>query len=658
MYKKAGTWAAPQDFGEASALIGILNLLPEQVNIRHFKDALWNLIGDDEFYDHIDRLEKESPTASKSVLIMYVKETLNRWLSKLPGNEEEWKEQWDPNAVEMLTDFVKGNTVNRMAYDSAANDAKDKQSEGRLFTEKELREWAKKDSAIIVKVTSLGRDIYKVGDNDVPVGKQELEAIVKSSNSIFEDEHKFWAALLADKEAELKVTADTGTVVDMYEVDYPAGAADNDIAMSVDPEKDLVSETVMPGVPVGKVNINVGAGKKSWREVFGMVGLRQPDIDFSNDSDSEEDTFYKKVLRAANTIAHCGDYGDVYWNPKTKTIWWNAADSDGNVKDGYDSMDMIREKFMSIEGVKKVQIEAEAYPPQNEGWIEIKQEIVPKVEEYGNASVASKNNWRQVFAAETAATEPYIELSKTAQTLYIEIISGKDTTEGKDVPVDTVVRMRENKDSGKWIYLFDCDSGEQGGLATDIPEKIKQVLLAFGHHGRNKEGIKLNNWRRILIYSNTPFSIVPIVEQDMPEIIKMLESVPQHNQNVINYIKHQVDLPISVKAVDSTGKILGVYLLGENSITNTIYPKLDVKEDLMPYADKNGLEGVALFVLPEYRALGVGHALKDYAQKLNYDYMWGYHLKSFNNLPDWLKRRRLVAEDPSVYITLRDKENT
>jgi hypothetical protein len=64
-----------------------------------------------------------------------------------------------------------------------------------------------------------------------------------------------------------------------------------------------------------------------------------------------------------------------------------------------------------------------------------------------------------------------------ADKLFIEISSGKDKPD--TVPVDTIVRYRY-KESGEWNYLIDADSGEQDGLATIIPDKLKQMLKAFG----------------------------------------------------------------------------------------------------------------------------------------------------------------------------------
>ena len=123
---------------------------------------------------------------------------------------------------------------------------------------------------MIIKVAVLGNDLYQLADNVIPIDKQELEAIVKNSSLLFKDEEKFWYNLLNNKEADLAVTSDTGTVVDMYEVDYQPGATEKDIVLGIDPKEDLVSETVIPGTQVEKVNINVTSDKKGWRELFGV----------------------------------------------------------------------------------------------------------------------------------------------------------------------------------------------------------------------------------------------------------------------------------------------------------------------------------------------------------------------------------------------------
>ncbi len=99
-------------------------------------------------------------------------------------------------------------------------------------------------------------------------------------------------------------------------------------------------------------------------------------------------------------------------------------------------------------------------------------------------------NWRQVFATfelESPDTQEGLAKLKDAGELYIEIRSGKDTINGVFAPVDTVAWYR-TKETGKKTFIADCDSGEQDGLATDIPKKLAEVLKAFGLRERpNKQ---------------------------------------------------------------------------------------------------------------------------------------------------------------------------
>jgi hypothetical protein len=85
-------------------------------------------------------------------------------------------------------------------------------------------------------------------------------------------------------------------------------------------------------------------------------------------------------------------------------------------------------------------------------------------------------------------------------------------------------------------------------------------------------------------------------------------------------------------------KILGVYLIGTNQLSN--------------YKDLRGIEGVLLAVDDSIRGQGWGNKLKDYPKTLGVDYIWGMQLKSLGNLNDWLKRRELVGETEDCYITL------
>ena len=109
------------------------------------------------------------------------------------------------------------------------------------------------------------------------------------------------------------------------------------------------------------------------------------------------------------------------------------------------------------------------------------------------------------------------------------------------------------------------------------------------------------------------------------------------------YLKGVTNWNISATLTTDNDKILGVYLLGDNQITDIV--------DAPKYEGLNGIEGVLLVIDSSIRGLGYGNKLKDYPRTLGYDYIWGQQFKGLNNLKDWLKRRELVASNDSVYIT-------
>jgi len=99
----------------------------------------------------------------------------------------------------------------------------------------------------------------------------------------------------------------------------------------------------------------------------------------------------------------------------------------------------------------------------------------------------------------------------------------------------------------------------------------------------------------------------------------------------------------SLLLLNDKNEIKGVYLLGDQPIESLVKTE--------EYKDLKGVEGVVLAVDSELRGKGWGTKLKDYPKTMGFDYIWGQQLKTLNNLEDWLKRRVLVAETKSVYIT-------
>jgi hypothetical protein len=110
------------------------------------------------------------------------------------------------------------------------------------------------------------------------------------------------------------------------------------------------------------------------------------------------------------------------------------------------------------------------------------------------------------------------------------------------------------------------------------------------------------------------------------------------------------------------GRLAGFYLLHEGSIAELMderYHHCVPVEDLSRYADKRGVEGIILLVLPEHRGKGYGNLLKDLPRQMGYDYVYGEQFKATPDvLQHWLKRRRLIADCSGIYgdvwVTLED----
>ena len=108
------------------------------------------------------------------------------------------------------------------------------------------------------------------------------------------------------------------------------------------------------------------------------------------------------------------------------------------------------------------------------------------------------------------------------------------------------------------------------------------------------------------------------------------------------------------------GIVIGVYLIGNRQVLDFIREsqrrriKLSICENLTMYDLREGVECLLLATLSKYRNLGIGKHLIEHPSTLGKDYVWGLSGKCFKALPYWLKRRRLVAETLSDYVTIQD----
>lgn len=134
---------------------------------------------------------------------------------------------------------------------------------------------------------------------------------------------------------------------------------------------------------------------------------------------------------------------------------------------------------------------------------------------------------------------------------------------------------------------------------------------------------------------------------------------PQYDiGEVKGFIMSAVNWDKSIQAIYN-GRAIGIYLVGDRHLFEVIKDeKATTTEDLSHYANKVGVEGVALAVIPEAQKMGIGKKLKDaLLNMVTADYIFGLQYKNLNNLQHWLRSRRVVAQssgDEAVYITLQD----
>lgn len=139
-------------------------------------------------------------------------------------------------------------------------------------------------------------------------------------------------------------------------------------------------------------------------------------------------------------------------------------------------------------------------------------------------------------------------------------------------------------------------------------------------------------------------------KSDIDECLNICHIVfEKHSLNVRSYIRNMAEWDISLKAIVDN-RIVGCYILNNDQYLFGSNTGVDVSE----YRDLRALHGVGLAVLPEYRNLGIGRALRDFTETMGYEYIYGMHLPSLNNLEHWKKVREVIYTSPNMHITLKD----
>lgn len=155
-----------------------------------------------------------------------------------------------------------------------------------------------------------------------------------------------------------------------------------------------------------------------------------------------------------------------------------------------------------------------------------------------------------------------------------------------------------------------------------------------------------------------------ITPDDNDEVVDLLYSVfggfGYSKEELKKRITPRLNNNISIK-IKEGDKIVGVYLFNEKSINKFIdeikedkvtdFRLDDTKITLNEEISDNGLQGIALAVLPSYKGLGYGNKLKEYSYNMGYDYIWGVQDKKLNNIDFWLNSRNIFAESSNRYAT-------
>lgn len=89
-----GTWASPSTLERASSLAV---LMKEPIRAENASSLIWNLIGDDDFWDTVDPVREFEPDADIRCLIA---SKLSSWVNSNPNF---WKTPWEPEAITICT---------------------------------------------------------------------------------------------------------------------------------------------------------------------------------------------------------------------------------------------------------------------------------------------------------------------------------------------------------------------------------------------------------------------------------------------------------------------------------------------------------------------------------------------------------------------------
>lgn len=170
------------------------------------------------------------------------------------------------------------------------------------------------------------------------------------------------------------------------------------------------------------------------------------------------------------------------------------------------------------------------------------------------------------------------------------------------------------------------------------------------------------NFTESYISNNIKISkIEPYDNDSIIDILSVVFKIVDDKETIRNRISKRLNNNLSVK-IEIDGKIVGCYLLAEKSINEFIsdinddklkdFPKKSTKILIDSDFSDNGLQGISLAILPEFRGFNLGSKLKEYTYNLGYDYIWGVQDKKLENIEFWKRTRDIIAESPNAYASI------
>jgi GNAT superfamily N-acetyltransferase len=178
------------------------------------------------------------------------------------------------------------------------------------------------------------------------------------------------------------------------------------------------------------------------------------------------------------------------------------------------------------------------------------------------------------------------------------------------------------------------------------------------------------------------FALQKMTRTQYIEAIEVAQEVLNINQrySTSSFFLRKMRLKISLKhsiVLVHQQKVIGGYFFNEH---NNIFHEFGLSKEKLKWAEQNikhikkekrnlvlnllrvlenyhgkGIEGVALFLKPEFRSQGLGKALIEYPYthlNQHFSYIWGGQEKTLNNLFDWLKRRELLYDTGTCFYTI------